>query len=84
MALLPAGRGVCHDFQQPPDFPMLHRLGIDPFADQLLLSAHMMNQSLYRLGKVHHGAGRGIAGSAIRHQGPQSLDRGVKFCGRCR
>ena len=57
---------------------MLDRLAVDPFADQLLLAAHVVDQPLDRLGEVRHGPGRGLVrAAAFRDHLAQPLDRGL-------
>ncbi len=58
---------------------MLHRLGVNPFADQLLLASHMVHEALNCLGEIGHCARRGPAGSAFAHDVAQLFDRGVDF-----
>src|ERR1700730_12939805 len=58
---------------------MLYRLSVNPFANQLLLAAHAMDEALDGLGKVRHGVGCTLAGAAIRHDVAQTFDHGVNF-----
>src|SRR5450631_3499735 len=61
--------------EQPLDFAILLALAIGPFADHLLLGAHMRDQSLDGLGEVGHGC-RGVAVAVVLDRGAQPLDRG--------
>ena len=56
---------------------MLDSLAVDPFADQLLLAAHVVDQPLDRFGEVRHRPGRGLVRAAIRDHLAQPLDRGM-------
>ena len=65
------------DLEQPLDLAMLAGLAVDPFADQLLLAAHMVNEALDRLREVRHRGGRRLVGAALGDHLVQSLDCGI-------
>src|ERR1700730_17251441 len=58
---------------------MLYRLSVNPFANQLLFAAHVMDEALDGLGKVRHGVGCTLAGAAIRHDVAQTFTHGFTF-----
>ncbi len=61
---------------------MLHRLRIDPFANQLLLAAHVNDQALDGFGEVRHRARCPLAWAAVRHDVAQTLDHRADFSAR--
>src|SRR5262250_1546233 len=67
------------DFQQPPDFTMLYCLCVNPFTNQLLFAAHMMDEALYGLGQICHRAGCALAGAAFHHNVTQTFDHRMNF-----
>src|SRR5258708_34534438 len=58
---------------------MLYRLSINPFANQLLLAAHVNDQALDGLGEVRHGARCPLARTAVSHHLAQTLDHSANF-----
>ena len=46
MGLVSVCGGAGQDLEQPSDLAVLHCLRVDPFADQLLLAAHVVDEAL--------------------------------------
>ena len=46
---------------EPAELGLLRRLRLDPFAQHLLLRAHVLDEALYALGEIGHGGGGGLA-----------------------
>ena len=46
MGLVSVCGGVGQDLEQPSDLAVLHCLHVDPFADQLLLAANVVDEAL--------------------------------------
>src|SRR5262249_43051203 len=60
--------GLARDaLEQALDFLVLLALAVGPFADHLLLGAHMRDQSLDRLCKIGHRGGGVAGGAAFLH-----------------
>ena len=68
-----------HDFEKLLDLALLLGLPVDPIADQLLFGAHVVHQTLDRLGEVGHGGGSGLARAALIDGLAQLLDRAAHF-----
>ena len=65
--------------QQLLDLAILFALAVGPFADHLLLGAHMRDEALYRLGEIGHRGRGGAAGTAIFQRRPQPIDGSLKI-----
>src|SRR4051794_30663824 len=65
----------CEALQQLLDLAVLLALAVGPFADHLLLGAHMRDQALDRLREVGHRRRGAAIVAAFLHRGAQPLDR---------
>src|SRR5258708_7092181 len=69
-------------FQQAADLAVLLALAVGPFADHLLLGAHVRDQRLDRFGETGDRWGGAGAGGASREQGARRLARGLELAAR--
>ena len=58
---------------------MLHGLAVDPFADQLLLAAHVVDEALDRFGEVRHRPGRRLVRAALGGNPARLRDAYTRF-----
>src|SRR3954468_4348251 len=70
---------ACDALQQTPDLSVLLALAVGPFADHLLLGAHVRDQCLDRFGKARHRRRGAAACAAFLEPRAQPLDRGLKL-----
>src|SRR6202035_575317 len=61
------------------DFAVLLAVAVGPFADHLLLGAHMRDQALNGFGEIGHRRSGVAAGAALFQTLPQPLDRALQF-----
>src|SRR5262245_15112555 len=66
---------ACDSLKQALALLVLLALAVSPFADHLLLGAHMRDQPLDRLGKIGHRRGGVAVGAAFLHCLPQPVQR---------
>src|SRR3954468_15469943 len=65
---------ACDALQQALDLAVLLALAVGPFADHLLLGAHMRDQALNGLREVGHRSSGAAVVAAFLHGGAQALD----------
>src|SRR5215213_11451107 len=65
--------------QELLDLAVLLALAVGPFADHLLLGAHMRDQALYGLGEVGHRRRGGAAAAALFDHRAYALHRMLQF-----
>src|SRR5579859_4447048 len=66
-------------FEQSLDLPVLLALAVSPFADHLLLGAHVGHEALDGFGEARHGRRRRLAAAALFECRAQPVDRALKI-----